>query len=49
VRRGNGNDTKLLRYCMSLDEWYEHGDSEKHIFDDAAGRFAERVKAVLQR
>jgi len=21
---------------MTLDEWYEHGDSERHIFDDAA-------------
>ena len=47
VRRGNGNDAKLFRYCMSLEEWHKHGNSKEHIFDDTACRFAERVKEVL--
>ena len=50
VRRGNGNDAKLFRYCMSLEEWHKNGGSEEHLFDDtAAVRFAKQVKMVLKR
>ena len=47
--RASGNDAKWLRYCMSLEERHKNGDSEEHILDDAACRFAERVRTAVKQ